>query len=72
MNASATTDTIRVLIGDDHRIVREGLKQMLADAPDTRELLGAKGRQHALDHLSHTAVLTGFESQLRQVAKVTS
>jgi DNA-binding NarL/FixJ family response regulator len=28
------TDTIRVLIGDDHRIVREGLKQVLADAPD--------------------------------------
>jgi two-component system invasion response regulator UvrY len=26
--------TIRVLIGDDHRIVREGLKQVLADAPD--------------------------------------
>jgi two-component system invasion response regulator UvrY len=25
---------IRVLICDDHRIVREGLKQMLADAPD--------------------------------------
>ena len=34
MNASATTDTIRVLIGDDHRIVREGLKQVLADAPE--------------------------------------
>jgi DNA-binding NarL/FixJ family response regulator len=29
-----TSKTIRVLIGDDHRIVREGLKQMLADAPD--------------------------------------
>lgn len=28
------TETIRVLIGDDHRIVREGLKQVLADAPD--------------------------------------
>jgi len=27
-------ETIRVLIGDDHRIVREGLKQILADAPD--------------------------------------
>ena len=27
-------DTLRVLIGDDHRIVREGLKQILADAPD--------------------------------------
>ncbi len=25
---------IRVLIADDHRIVREGLRQMLADAPD--------------------------------------
>jgi two-component system invasion response regulator UvrY len=27
-------ETIRVIIGDDHRIVREGLKQILADAPD--------------------------------------
>ena len=27
---------IRVLIGDDHRIVREGLKQVLADAPDVQ------------------------------------
>jgi len=25
---------IRILIGDDHRIVREGLKQVLADAPE--------------------------------------
>lgn len=29
-------DAIRVLLGDDHRIVREGLKQVLADAPDIR------------------------------------
>ena len=28
---------IRVLIGDDHRIVREGLKQVLADAPSDPE-----------------------------------
>lgn len=28
--------TIRVLLGDDHRIVREGLKQVLADAPEVR------------------------------------
>ncbi len=27
-------DRIRVLLGDDHRIVREGVKQVLADAPD--------------------------------------
>ncbi len=26
--------TLRVLIGDDHRIVREGLKQVLAEAED--------------------------------------
>jgi len=44
----------------------------LADAPDERATLGAKGRQHALDHLSHTAVLAAFEGQLRQAAKVTS
>ena len=25
---------VKILIGDDHRIVREGLKQVLADAPD--------------------------------------
>jgi colanic acid biosynthesis glycosyl transferase WcaI len=44
----------------------------LADAPGERANLGAKGRQHALDHLSHTAVLSGFECQLLQAAKVTS
>jgi len=27
-------ERIRVLLGDDHRIVREGLKQVLADAPE--------------------------------------
>jgi DNA-binding NarL/FixJ family response regulator len=26
--------TLKILIGDDHRIVREGLKQVLADAPE--------------------------------------
>ncbi len=30
---------IRVLIGDDHRIVREGLKQILAEAPTGPEVL---------------------------------
>lgn len=27
-------ERIRILLGDDHRIVREGLKQVFADAPD--------------------------------------
>ena len=29
-----TVASLRVLLGDDHRIVREGLKQVLADAPE--------------------------------------
>jgi DNA-binding NarL/FixJ family response regulator len=33
---------IRVLIGDDHRIVREGLKQVLADAPEVEVLAEAQ------------------------------
>ena len=28
------TTTYKILIGDDHRIVREGIKQLLADAPE--------------------------------------
>jgi len=31
---SEVTAAVRVLIGDDHRIVRAGIKQVLADAPD--------------------------------------
>ncbi|EOA05306.1 DNA-binding response regulator [Herbaspirillum sp. BH-1] len=31
---SAGAETIRILLCDDHRIVREGLKQILADTPD--------------------------------------
>ena len=37
MNTVAATPLhrpVKILIGDDHRIVREGLRQVLADAPD--------------------------------------
>lgn len=61
---------VRVPPGDSQALAKA--ISALAEAPDTRASLGAKGRQHALDHLSHTAVLTAFENQLRQVAKVTS
>lgn len=43
----------------------------LADSPEARTTLGAKGRQYALDHLSHVAVLSSFEGQLLQVLKAT-
>jgi DNA-binding NarL/FixJ family response regulator len=35
-DALRPTPAIRVLLGDDHRIVREGLKQVLADAPEVQ------------------------------------
>lgn len=43
------TGTIRVLIGDDHRIVREGLKQILADAPDVQVVAEAQTGPEVLD-----------------------
>lgn len=39
---------IHVLLADDHRIVREGLKQVLADAPELRVLAEAEDGQAAL------------------------
>lgn len=40
---------IRVLLGDDHRIVREGLKQVLADAPDIEVCAEATTGAEVLD-----------------------
>jgi DNA-binding NarL/FixJ family response regulator len=40
---------IRLLIGDDHRIVREGLKQVLADAPDVRVVAEAQSGAEVLE-----------------------
>jgi two-component system invasion response regulator UvrY len=44
---------IRVLLGDDHRIVREGVKQVLADAPEI---------QVAIEAVDGDAVLRAVES----------
>ena len=49
-------DPIRVLIADDHRIVREGLKQILADAPD---VVVAGEAVSGPDALAQVAVLGG-------------
>jgi DNA-binding NarL/FixJ family response regulator len=45
------TDTIRVLIGDDHRIVREGLKQILAEAPDVQVVAEAQSGPEVLEQV---------------------
>ena len=42
---------ICVLIGDDHRIVREGLKQMLADAPEVQVLAEAQNGPQVLERV---------------------
>jgi len=52
------TETIRVLIADDHRIVREGLKQILADAPDVQLVAEA---QTGPDVLAQVKALRGSE-----------
>lgn len=43
---------IRVLIGDDHRIVREGLKQVLADAPEMQVMAEGSNGQQVLDQVA--------------------
>ena len=54
--SAVSTDTLRVLIGDDHRIVREGLKQILAEAPDVRVVAEA---QTGPEVLAQVAALQG-------------
>lgn len=68
MNASVTTDTIRVLIGDDHRIVREGLKQILADAPDVMVVAEAQSGPEVLDQVAALQGRTGLDLVLLDIA----
>jgi DNA-binding NarL/FixJ family response regulator len=50
--------TIRVLICDDHRIVREGIKQILAEASDLRVMGEAANGPEAIQQV-RTGVVTG-------------
>ncbi|MDO9146944.1 MAG: response regulator transcription factor [Hydrogenophaga sp.] len=68
MNASVTTDTIRVLIGDDHRIVREGLKQILADAPDVQVVAEAQSGPEVLDQVAALQGRAGLDLVLLDIA----
>jgi DNA-binding NarL/FixJ family response regulator len=68
MNASVTTDTIRVLIGDDHRIVREGLKQILADAPDVQVVAEAQTGPEVLDQVAALQGRAGLDLVLLDIA----
>ena len=44
--------TVRVMIVDDHRIVREGLKQVLADAPEVQVVAEAATGPEVLDRVA--------------------
>ncbi len=62
------TDSIRVLIGDDHRIVREGLKQLLADAPEVVVRAEAEGGSQVLEQVAALGGPAGLDIVLLDIA----
>jgi len=58
----------RVLIGDDHRIVREGIKQVLADADDVQVVAEAQSGPQVLDLVQALGARAGLELVLLDVA----
>jgi two-component system, NarL family, invasion response regulator UvrY len=60
--------TLRVLIGDDHRIVREGLKQILADAPDVQVVAEAQTGPEVLDQVAALQGRAGLDLVLLDIA----
>lgn len=59
---------IKVLIGDDHRIVREGLKQVLADAPDVGVLAEAQTGPEVLERVHALGGAAGLDLVLLDIA----
>jgi two-component system invasion response regulator UvrY len=60
--------SIRLLIGDDHRIVREGLKQVLADAPEVQVVAEAATGQDVLRQVDALAGPAGLDAVLLDIA----
>ena len=59
---------IRLLMGDDHRIVREGLKQILADAPDVCIAGEAQSGTEVLDLVRKFGGSEGLDLVLLDIA----
>ena len=59
---------IRVLLADDHRIVREGLKQVLADAPDIEVRAEAARGDEALETVARLEGNAGLDVVLLDIA----
>ena len=59
---------IRLLLGDDHRLVREGLKQILADAPDMCIASEAQSGTEVLDQVRKLGGREGLDLVLLDIA----
>ena len=59
---------IRVLLCDDHRIVREGLKQVLADAPEMRVVGEVASGDAVLDQVAALRATDGLDVVLLDIA----
>jgi DNA-binding NarL/FixJ family response regulator len=59
---------IRIILGDDHRIVREGLKQILADALDLCIVGEAESGTEVLEQVRHLGGSKGFDLVLLDIA----
>lgn len=60
--------TYQILLGDDHRIVREGLKQVFADAPDLRVVAEAATGPDVLDAVERLGGPAGLSAVLLDIA----
>ena len=63
-----TPPTLNILIGDDHRIVREGLKQLLADAPEFNVVAEAETGPEVLQHVEALGGNAGLHAVLLDIA----
>ena len=60
--------SVKVLLGDDHRIVREGLKQVLADDPEIEVRAEATHGQEVLDAVQALGGSAGLDVVLLDIA----
>jgi two-component system invasion response regulator UvrY len=59
---------IKIIIGDDHRIVREGLKQVLADAPEIQVVAEAATGPEILEAVERLNGIAGLSAVLLDIA----
>jgi two-component system, NarL family, invasion response regulator UvrY len=63
-----TETSIKVLLADDHRIVREGLKQVLADAPDISVKTEAASGAEVIEAVQRHGGRAGLDVVLLDIA----